>query len=243
MQGIDGITRLAIAVGLTCQLGACATMGQSKHGAEEADSSSSGDNVSIAMPQGAAATRDDRSSPILQLATVNNVVFPYVYGYPIYPEGDAARGLISLRRDNAQGLRDTDKEDNDGVVHATEELPQLGCRFEGIRENANRYVPISLSCEVPAPKSLGGPKRPVLGTINAGAKAEQVLKDSAVQEHFLGAFHLTSDDFTAGSGTGYFNTTHGQLGLVFSKKKLTRFVYYFDPGVKGWQNPAHWVKP
>ena len=243
MQGIRDVSRLAIVVGLTCQLGGCATMGQSKHGAEEAEGSSSDDNVSIAMPHEAAATRDDRASPILQVATVNNVVFPYVYGYPIYPEGDAARGLISLRRDNAQGLRDTDKEDGDGVVHATEDLPQLGCRFEGIRENANRYVPVSLSCEVPAPKALGGTKRPVLGAISAGAKAEQVLKDAAVQEHFLGAFHLTSDDFAAGSGTGYFNTTHGQLGLVFSKKKLTRFVYYFDPGVKGWQNPAHWVKP
>lgn len=243
MQCTGGRIRLAIEIGLMCGLlGACATTSQTKHAAEEPGSSAA-EGVSIAMPHEAAATRDDRNSPILEVATVDNVVFPYVYGYPIYPEGDAARGLISLRRENAQGARDTDKEDSDGVVHAYEDLPAIGCRFEGVRENLNKYVPVSLSCDLPAPKTLGGSKRPVLGGISAGAKAEQVLKDPSVQEHFLGAFHLTSDDFAGGSGTGYFNTTHGQLALVFSKKRLTRFVYYFDPGVKGWQNPAHWVKP
>ena len=92
--------------------------------------------------------------------------------------------MISLRRDNAKGARDLDKEDSDGVVHATEDLPQLGCKFEGIRENVNKYVPVSLTCDLPAPKALGGTKRPVLGGITAGAKAEQVLKDPAVQENF-----------------------------------------------------------
>jgi kynureninase len=82
-----------------------------------------------------------------------------------------------------------------------------------------------------------------LDSVAAGAKAEQLLQDKTIQDTFMGAFHLTSDDFAAGSGTGYFNTTHGQLAFVFAKKKLTRFVYYFDPGVKGWQNPASWVKP
>jgi hypothetical protein len=129
------------------------------------------------------------------------------------------------------------------VVHASEDLPQLGCRFDGIRENVNKFVPLSLTCELPAPKSLGGAKRPVLDNVAAGAKAEQLLQDKTIQDTFMGAFHLTSDDFAAGSGTGYFNTTHGQLAFVFARKKLTRFVYYFDPSVKGWQNPALWVKP
>jgi hypothetical protein len=242
MQFTRGSIRWAAEIGLMCSLlAACATMRPTKHAVEEPESTSS-ESVSIEMPREAAARRDDHNSPILEVSTVNNVVFASVYGYPLYPEGDAARGLISLRRENAQGAHDTDKEDSDGVVHATEELPAIGCRFEGIRENVNKYVPVSLACDVPAPKSLGGSKRPVLGGISAGAKAEQILKDPAVQQHFFGAFHLTSDDFAAGSGTGYFNTTHGQLALVFSKKHLTRFVYYFDPGVKGWQNPALWVK-
>jgi len=34
----------------------------------------------------------------------------------------------------------------------------------------------------------------------------------------------------------------GQLALVFANKKLTRFVYYFDPAVAGWQNQSLWVK-
>lgn len=234
-----------LSIALACGLGAgCAHMSQKQSTPDEAENDAESDrHVAVAMPREAQATRDDHNAPILQVTTVDNVVFPYVYGYPIYPEGDAARGLISLRRDNAKGAHDLDKEDSDGVVHATEDLPQLGCKFEGIRENVNKYVPVSLTCDLPAPKALGGTKRPVLGGIAAGAKAEQVLKDPAVQENFLGAFHLTSDDFAGGSGTGYFNTTHGQLALVFSKKKLTRFVYYFDPDVKGWQNPALWVKP
>jgi hypothetical protein len=242
---VQGKSRWVVSIALACGLGAgCAHMGQKNSAPDEAENGVGPDHhVAVAMPREATATRDDRSAPILQVATVDDVVFPYVYGYPIYPEGDAARGLISFRRDNAKGARDTDKEDSDGVVHAIEELPALGCKFEGIRENVNKYVPVSLTCELPAPKALGGTKRPVLGGISVGAKAEQVLKDPSVQENFLGAFHLTSDDFAGGSGTGYFNTTHGQLALVFSKKRLTRFIYYFDPDVKAWQNPALWVKP
>ena len=91
--------------------------------------------------------------------------------------------------------------------------------------------------------ALGGAKRPVLGHVSSGAKADQLLEDKSVQDTFLGEFHLKSDDFASGSGTGYFNTTHGQLAFVFSKKKLSKFIYYFDPNVKGWQNPALWVKP
>ena len=148
-----------------------------------------------------------------------------------------------MRRENWSGARQTEKEDQVGVVHTSEVLPQLGCQFEGYRENANKFVPVSLTCDLPAPKALGGAKRPVLGDVQSSAKAEQLLQDKSIQDAFLGEFHLRSDDFAGGSGTGYFNTTHGQLAFVFSKKKLAKFVYYFDPGVKGWQNPALWVKP
>jgi hypothetical protein len=245
MQLIQRGARCGVA-GVLAWIGAgCATTGSHKGGLDESGSPLSGDtsNVAVAMPRETAAARDNRAAPILQVATVGNVVFPYVYGYPIYPEGDAARGILALRGENANGAKQVDREDAEGVVHAVEDLPQLGCKFEGIRENLNKFVPLSLTCELPAPKGLGGSKKPVLGALMVGAKAEQVLQEPTVKQTFLGAFHLTSDDFASGSGTGYFNTTHGQLALVFSRKKLARFVYYFDPGVKGWQNPVLWVRP
>jgi hypothetical protein len=210
---------------------------------EAGDQSASTEPAEVEMPREAASVRDNRSAPILQVATAGKAVFPYVYGYPIFPEGDGARGIPALRSENWAGAHQADSPDEAGVVHAVEELPQLGCRFDGVRENANKFVPVSLTCELPAPKALGGAKRPVLSSVSVGAKPEQLLKNKAIQETFLGAFHLTSDDFNTGSGTGYFNTTHGQLAFVFARKKLARFVYYFDPGVKGWQNPALWVKP
>jgi hypothetical protein len=238
-------TYLTVFMGFFASTLGCATFGQ-KSTVNEAEAESdtvASAPVAVAMPRAASAVRDNRNAPILQVVTAGNVVFPYVYGYPIYPDGDAARGIATLRTENSAGAREADRQDEAGVVHAVEDLPQLGCRFEGIRENANKYVPLSLTCELPAPKPLGGAKRPVLDSVTAGAKAEQLLQDKTIQDTFMGAFHLTSDDFAAGSGTGYFNTTHGQLAFVFSRKKLTRFVYYFDPGVKGWQNPASWVKP
>ena len=240
-------TLLSLALG-------CATFGK-KHSAAASDdsgelgdhgsvsSSDSDEPVEISMPHAAAAVRDNRSAPILQVVAAGKITYPSVYGYPLYPEGDAARGIPALRSENWSGARQQDNEEQSGVVHAVEELPQLGCRFDGIRENINKFVPVSLTCELPAPKALGGAKRPVMAAVGAGAKPEQLLRNKSVQEAFLGEFHLTSDDFNSGSGTGYFNTTHGQLAFVFAHKKLTRFVYYFDPGVKGWQNPALWVKP
>ena len=224
----------------------CATFGQKSKtpkevAIDEPDSESSEED--IRMPRSPSAARDSRATPILQVVSAGKIVYPYVYGYPLYPEGDAARGIPMLRTDNWTGARFADSEDSAGVVHAVEELPQLGCRFDGIRETLAKFVPLSLTCELPAPKGLGGAKKPVLGSVGAGAKPEQILEDKMVKEVFLGEFHLKSDDFASGSGTAYFNTTHGQLALVFSKKKLAKFIYYFDPGVKGWQNPALWVKP
>jgi len=199
--------------------------------------------VHIALPRESTAVRDDRRAPILEVASTGNVVFPKVYGYPIYPEGDAAQGILMLRRDNWSNVKQSERKDDQGVVHEIEEFPELGCRFDGVRENANKFVPLSLTCELPPPKAVGGSKRPVLGELTAGAKSEQLLKDKSVENLFLGSYHLTTEDFAAGSGTGFFNTTHGQLAFDFSRKKLQRFIYYFDPGVKGWQNPTLWVQP
>lgn len=215
-----------------------------EHAESEMDSAATQSGpVHIALPRESTAVRDDRKAPILQVSTAGNVVFPTVYGYPIYPEGDAAQGIVMLRRDNWGTVKKAEHTDEVGLVHEIEEYPELGCRFDGVRENANKYVPLTLTCELPPPKAVGGAKRPVLGALMAGAKAEQLLKDESVEQVFLGSFHLKSDDFDTGTGVGYFNTTHGQLAFGFFKKKLQRFVYYFDPNVKGWQNPTLWVKP
>lgn len=195
----------------------------------------------VAMPAEPMSVRDDRTAPILNVATAGEVVYLLVYGYPLYPAGDAARGIRALRTENAAGARHEDREDAAGVVHAVEVLPQLGCRFDGVREDPVTYVPVSLTCELPAPKMLGGNNRPVLDGAPAGARPEQILREPSVREVFLGEFHMSSDGFESGSGTGYFNTTHGQLALEFVRKKLERFVYYFDPSVKGWRDPATWT--
>lgn len=197
-------------------------------------------HVAVEMPAEAADVRQNAKAPILSVVTIDEVVYPYVYGYPLYPEGDAARGIAELRKAAAEGAKRSKSSDKDGVVHIAEELPAIGCRFEGIRETKSKFMPVSLSCDLPAPSALGGANRPVLGTSAAGAKADEILKEPTVVENFLGAFHLTSDDFAGGSGTAFFNTTHGQVALVFKAQKLDHFVYYFDPTVAGWQDPKLW---
>jgi hypothetical protein len=194
----------------------------------------------VEMPAEAPEVRQNGSAPILSIVTIDEVVLPYVYGYPLYPEGDAARGIAELRRVSGEGAKHAQSTDRDGVVHVTEELPAIGCRFEGIRETQEKFVPMSLTCDLPAPKTLGGAKRPVLGAVAAGAKAEEVLKEPTVVENFLGAFHLISADFAGGSGTAFFNTTHGQIALVFKGHKLDHFAYYFDADVAGWRDSKSW---
>lgn len=196
----------------------------------------------VSMPLDAASVRDDPGAAILTISSMGRTVFPYVYGYPIYPEGDAARGIPKLRSDNGAGQPPSETEDESGVKLAREELPRLGCRFDGVRETSVKFVPISLTCELPAPKALGGASRPIVDALAVSAKAEDLLKQPSVETTFLGEFHLTSDDPTTGAHIGYFNTTHGQLAFVYLRKRLTRFVYYFDPGVQGWQNQELWVK-
>jgi hypothetical protein len=219
----------------------CATAGQAPTSNAIAEFNLGADkHVPVEMPTEAAEVRENVSAPILSVVTIDEVVYPYIYGYPLYPEGEGARGIVELRKASAENAKVTKARDPDGVQHVSEDLPAIGCRFEGIREPSAKFVPVSLKCDLPAPKALGGAKRPVLGGLSAGAKAAEILKEPTVEENFMGAFHLTSDDFAAGSGTAFFNTTHGQLALVFKNQKLDHFVYYFDPGVPGWQNQATW---
>jgi hypothetical protein len=234
--------RLCFAVLPAFALG-CATTSQapSKSNALAEFNLGADKHVPVEMPSEAAQVRENVSAPILSIVTIDDVIYPYLYGYPLYPEGDGARGIAELRKASAEGAKISKTRDTDGVQHVAEDLPAIGCRFDGIRETREKYVPVSLSCDLPAPKALGGVKRPVLGGLSAGAKADEILKEPTVEEHFMGAFHLTSDDFAGGSGTAFFNTTHGQIALVFKNQKLDHFVYYFDPGVAGWQNQTTWV--
>jgi hypothetical protein len=244
-----GFGLFCLGAGLVLAAVSCAPMSRPKTATSDpsdpldADGESDATDVAVAMPLDAAAVRDDPSAAILMITSVGRTTFPSVYGYPIYPDGDAARGIPKLRSDNYAGAHPSEIENDSGVKLAREELPRLGCRFDGVRETAVKFVPISLTCELPAPKALGGANRPVVDQLSVAAKAEDLLKQPSVETAFLGEFHLTSDDAATGEHTGYFNTTHGQLAFVYVRKRLTRFVYYFDPGVHGWQNQELWVKP
>jgi hypothetical protein len=243
---LNGLARVRVAgvVALHACVMGCATTGATtqtpKEGALASVIPGADKHVPVEMPAEAAQVRENVSAPILSVATIDEVVYPYVYGYPLYPEGDGARGIVELRKASREGAKCSKAPDKDGVVRVAEELPAIGCRFEGVREGKREFVPVSLTCSLPAPSALGGAKRPVLGSIAVGAKAEEILTEPTVVENFLGAFHLTSDDFAGGSGTAYFNTTHGQIAFVFKGQKLDHFVYYFDPGVPGWHDQKLW---
>ena len=63
--------------------------------------------VQVDMPWETTKLRDDATAPILRVAVLPNgkrsVAVPYVYGYPIYPEGEATQGLLKLRQENYEG--------------------------------------------------------------------------------------------------------------------------------------------
>ena len=203
--------------------------------------------VAVPVPWETTAGRDDRTAPVVNVMLMDDgadgVAVPWVYGYPLYAEGDAEQSIAKLRHDNWTGATQEQTQDDAGVVHVAEHLPALGCRFDGIQETPSKFVPLSFTCELPPPKALGGNKRPVLGELTTGAKAASLLKEKSIEQAFLGEFHLKSDGFDAGNGIGYFNTTHGQLAFGFERGKLARVIYYFDPSVKAWQTPTLWVNP
>jgi hypothetical protein len=222
----------------------CATTGATKQlpsvGAAAKLDPSNGQHRVVEMPTEAAEARTNVSAPIWSVMTSGEVVYAYVFGYPFYPEGEAARCSSELRKAGAEGAKHSRSVDNDGVAQVVEELPAISCRFDGVREHKRTFMPVSLSCARPAPTALGGGKRPVLGAIAAGATAEEVLQQPTMVENFFGAFPLTCDDFAAGLGTAFFNTTQGQIRFAFKEQKLDQFVYDFDPGVSGWRDPKSW---
>jgi hypothetical protein len=202
--------------------------------------------VAVEVPWDTSA-RDDVNIPVLKVMVISNgaegVAVPYLYGYPIFAEGDSANAILKLRQDNWTGAEPEQFEDEAGVIHYKENIIELGCVFEGIKETETRFIPLSLLCQLPAPKKYGGAKRSAIGELKAGAKAAEVVQEPSIRSAFLGGWHLTSDDFDSGNGFGYFNTAHGLLALGFTGGRLDRVAYYFSPSVKRWQDATLWIKP
>jgi hypothetical protein len=194
-----------------------------------------------------ASGRDDPNVPVLRVTVFENgadgVPVPFIYGYPLYAGGSAARGVLKLRQDNWADAEQEEYQDEDGVVHFREEFRSLKCTIEGIKESETKRVPRSLVCDLPPPKALGGRKRPVLGELRAGARADDVVMEPSMVEAFFGEWHLTDDDFASGNGVGFFNTDSGLLAFGFKRGRLDSIGYYFDPTDKRWQEPVLWIKP
>lgn len=227
-------------------LGGCAALsGGSKGGETPAGNGGGGRRaVEVEMPWETTAVRDDEKAPVVKVVTLDDgrdgVPVPYVYGYPIYGQGEALKGILKLRTDNSDGVTVDEREDEHGVIHRIEKLPQLGCFIEGVKQDEVTFVPIMLSCEVPSPKALGGKSRPVVGQLRAGARAKEVLSEPSLEKAFLGDWHLVQGDPDKGKGIGYFNTDHGQLAFEFENGRLAAVDYYFDPPHKPWQEPLLW---
>jgi len=230
---------------LSLWLGGCAAMSGGQQGSGTAQGGNQpGRAVEVEMPWETTAVRDDQNAPMVKVVTLDDgrhgVPVPYLYGYPIYGQGEALKGVLKLRTDNTDGVTVDEREDEHGVVMRTEKLPQLGCAIEGVKQDEVTFVPIVLSCEVPAPKALGGKNRPVVGALRAGARAKEVLEEPSLEKAFLGEWHLVQGDPDKGKGIGYFNTDHGQLAFEFDNGRLSAVAYYFDPPHKPWQEPLLW---
>jgi hypothetical protein len=204
-------------------------------------------SVVVEMPWETTKVRDDTAAPVLSVVTLDDggdgVAVPYFYGYPLYAEGDAQRGILKLRHDNWEGANREQVQDESGVTRVREKLPKLGCELLGVAESESQFVPIELRCTLPPPRELGGNKRPVLGELRAGASPEQVVGEPSIRKAFYGEWHLQNDTLAKGKGEGLFNTDHGQLAFGFDRGKLVSVAYYFDPPVKSWRDPVLWAAP
>ena len=202
--------------------------------------------VVVEMPWETTKVRDNARAPAVSVTLmddgVGGVPVPYLYGYPIYGQGQALEGVLKLRTDNYEGATRDLRTDEHGVVYRVEELPQLGCYIEGFEEDTDKFVPIVLRCEMPPPRAFGGKKRPVIGALKAGARVDQVVAEPTLQEAFLGDWHLLEGE-PNGKAAGYFNTEHGQLVFEFAKGRLDAVAFYFDPSQKQWQKPVLWAMP
>jgi len=250
---MSAMSRLSLWVVVPFALFGCGLFGEGSKASEPAEpendhsSSQPSGKVDVEMPWETTKVRDDATAPVVRVVVLQSgkraVPVPYVYGYPIYPEGAATQGLLKLRIDNYEGATREQREDEQGVVHVRELLPKLGCTIEGVLEGETQFVPSELRCDVPAPKELGGTKRPVFGEVRAGATPRDVLAQPVVGKAFYGDWHMQSEGFAKGKGEGFFNTDHGQLAFGFERGKLVSVAYYFDPPVKGWRDQSLWALP
>jgi hypothetical protein len=203
-------------------------------------------SIQVEAPISAPAERDDKKAALIRVAVFGSssqpVGVPYLYGYPLYADGGALQGVRLLRQDNWGGAERTDQPGPDGVVHVTERLPALNCEFTGIQEDETKYVPISVECDLPAPRDRGG-VRPVIGSIGAGARPAAVLQDPSIEKAFLGEWHAKSQGFDAGDGVGYFDTPHGLLGFKFKNGKLAAVSFTFAPPEQRWRTQELWSEP
>lgn len=200
----------------------------------------------IVIPPGPPYERDDREAAVVRIELSGSsehgpVPVPYIYGYPFFADLGAAVGVRRFRLDNAAGYSSQEQTDEFGVVRFIEHFPALNCRFEGIKESDAVYVPMLLECTVPAPRALGGSKRPVVGDLRARSKAAKLSEEPGLMEAFHGGFHSAAGDFEGGNGTAFFNTDHGQIGFTYENNRLRSFTYLFDPPVKNWRQPTIWT--
>jgi len=237
-------TRLSI-VAVAVSLAAC-HLSHTKTQPSAQDQESNGGAVALDLPSSQPPERDDPKAPLLKLTMLGSssrpVVVPYVYGYPLYAEGSGVQGVRMLRQENWTGYVREENRDSDGVVHVVERFPVLGCLFDGVQQDEEHYVPMSMQCDVPAPKERGN-KRPVIGEVVAGAKADSVPKDAALAKAFLGEWHATSPELANGNGIGYFDTPSGLLGFGFKKNKLNQAMFVFDTTEQRWRDPELWRAP
>jgi hypothetical protein len=230
-----------------CLLAGCGLFRSEGKTAKQDAEETGSHKVVVEMPWETTKVRDDVAAPIVSVVVVDDgadgVKVPYLYGYPLYAEGDAVLGVQKLRHDNWEGANRETMQDEHGLTRVRETLPKLGCEVLGIAESETQFVPLELRCALPPPRDLGGSKRPVLGELLAGASPQDVTAEPSIRKAFYGAWHLQSDALAKGKGEGLFNTDHGQLAFGFDKGRLVSVAYYFDPPVKGWRDPALWAAP
>ncbi|MDH5675531.1 MAG: hypothetical protein OEZ06_25640 [Myxococcales bacterium] len=241
---------MAVCVAITTFVAGCGLLGGEGSSGDGDGESAGGESprkaVMVEMPWDTTAVRDKKTAPIVSVVVVDDgrdgVPVPHIYGYPLWAEGQASRGILKLRHDNYSEATLENFEDEHGVKHWEERLPALGCTFHGIEETEIERVPLSLSCELPAPAALGGKKRPVVGELTVGAHADKVVSEPSLVHAFLGDWHLVEGDLKK-SGVGFFNTEHGQLAFEFERGRLSRVTYHFDPPEKRWRSAMLWVQP
>jgi hypothetical protein len=202
--------------------------------------------IVLDTPTSTPVERDDRKAPVVRVAVFGSssqpIGVPYLYGYPLYAQGTALQGVRLMRQDNWNGLDRTEQEGEGGIVRVVEKLPSLGCEFTGIQEDVNRYVPLSVECDLPAPKGRAG-ARPAIGDVSPGARVAALLEEPTIAKAFLGEFHAQTAGLEAGDGVGYFDTPDGLLGFGFKNGKLASVSFVFAPPQQGWRTQELWNEP